>query len=386
MSTMRDDAPRAGSDRPTYEEESFESLYEEAPCGYLSTRPDGTIIRVNRTILDLTGYTREQLLYVRKFRDLLTIGGRIFYETHFAPLLAMQGAVSELALEIVRADGTTFPALVNSVLRRDARGNPSAIRTIIFDATDRRSYEQELLSARREAEAAARAKSDFVAMLSHDIRTPLSAMVSMADALQTAHAASDQAEYVRLLKSGSQSLMSLVESVLAGSKLERGKTQLDVQDFDLVALLNETVERLRIKAEEKQLELWATFDERIPGKLRGDPVKLAQVFTNLLGNAIKFTDTGWVGVAVALTHPVAEIVNIAVTIMDTGMGIDPDRTGEIFEEFTQVHEHRGRDYGGAGLGLAITKKLVELHGGTIQVRSRIGGGTIFEVSLPLPAA
>jgi PAS domain S-box-containing protein len=130
-------------------EESAEDLYEHAPCGYLSTDPRGRIVKVNQTFLDWTGYTRDELLAGRRFADLLTAGGRIYHETHYAPLLAMQGAVREIAIEIVRADGTVLPALINSTLRTDAAARPQVIRTTIFDATDRRRYEQDLLAAHR---------------------------------------------------------------------------------------------------------------------------------------------------------------------------------------------------------------------------------------------
>ncbi len=130
-------------------EDLTEDLFENAPCGYLATRPDGTIVKVNRTLEEWTGFTREQLLDGRRLKDLLSPGGRIYHETHYSPLLQMQGSVREIAVEIVRADGTRLPALINSVLRRDEDGRPRVIRTTVFDATDRRRYEQELLRARR---------------------------------------------------------------------------------------------------------------------------------------------------------------------------------------------------------------------------------------------
>jgi sigma-B regulation protein RsbU (phosphoserine phosphatase) len=138
-------------------DESAEELFEDAPCGYLTTDLGGTIVRVNRTFEAWTGLGREALLGVRRFQELLGPGGRIYYETHYAPLLQMQGWVREIAVELVRADRTTMPALVNAVVRRDAAGAPRAIRTTIFDATDRRRYEQELLRARdRERDIAGR--------------------------------------------------------------------------------------------------------------------------------------------------------------------------------------------------------------------------------------
>jgi phosphoserine phosphatase RsbU/P len=130
-------------------DESAEDLFEMAPCGYVTTAIDGTILRVNRAFEELTGRKRADLLSRRRFQDLLTPGGRIYHETHYAPLLRMQGSVREIAVEIVRPDGSTLPALVNSVLRHDDAGRPGAVRTTVFDATDRRRYEQELLKARR---------------------------------------------------------------------------------------------------------------------------------------------------------------------------------------------------------------------------------------------
>jgi phosphoserine phosphatase RsbU/P len=130
-------------------DETAEDLFENAPCGYLSTALDGTILRVNRTFEEWTGLRREQLVGARRFQELLTAGGRIYHETHYAPLLQMQGSVREIAVDIVRADGSRLPALINSVVRRDDAGRPRVIRTTVFDATDRRRYEQELLAARQ---------------------------------------------------------------------------------------------------------------------------------------------------------------------------------------------------------------------------------------------
>lgn len=137
-------------------EDSAEHLFEDAPCGYLSTLPDGTIVRVNRTFEAWTGLRREDLVGARRFQDLLSPGGRIYHETHYAPLLRMQGTVREIAVEIVRADGTRLPALINSVQHDDEHGRPQRIRTTVFDATDRRRYEDELLRARRQEQETAR--------------------------------------------------------------------------------------------------------------------------------------------------------------------------------------------------------------------------------------
>ena len=132
-------------------EDDVDELYENAPCGYLSTTPDGLVVKVNGTFLDWTGYQREDIVGQLRFADLLSRGGQIFHETHFAPMLRLQGRVREIAVEIVRADGTRLPVLVNAVLKRDAAGEPLVVRTAVFDATERREYERELLSSRQRA-------------------------------------------------------------------------------------------------------------------------------------------------------------------------------------------------------------------------------------------
>ena len=133
-------------------EETTEDLFDNAPCGYISALPDGTIVKVNQTFLNWTGYEREDINGLKRFQELLTPGGRIYYETHYSPLLSMQGAVQEIAVDIVRADGTELPALINSVVRTNEEGKPVVVRTTVFDATHRREYERELLRARKRAE------------------------------------------------------------------------------------------------------------------------------------------------------------------------------------------------------------------------------------------
>ena len=150
-------------------EDDAADLYDHAPCGYLSSLPDGTIVKVNQTFLTWTGYSREELVGRTRFQDLLSVGGRIYYETHYGPLLQMQGAAREIAVEIVRVDGRRLPALVNSVVTRDEEGRPAFVRTAVFDATERRAYERELLEARRRSEASeARAR-----LLAHTLQQSL---------------------------------------------------------------------------------------------------------------------------------------------------------------------------------------------------------------------
>jgi PAS domain S-box-containing protein len=366
---------------PALFEESAEDLYENAPCGYLSALPGGTIVRVNQTFLTWTGYRREDLVDRRRFHELLTAGGRIFHETHYAPLLRMQGAVREIALDIVCADGRRLPVLVNSVLRNDDAGNPLAIRTTVFNATDRKEYERELLRERQRAEQAAQAESDFLAMISHDIRTPLNAIMGVAHLLGLTELSAQQKKLVRILGSSSESLLHLVNQILDLSKIESGKMVLEERPVDLRELVQEIAGNFQLKAKEKGLALLIHVDERVPRGVVGDPVKLGQVLNNLVGNAVKFTSQGSVTVALGGRATEGDTVSIDFRVSDTGIGIAPDRLARIFDDFTQANYDIGLKYGGTGLGLSISRKLVEMHGSRILVESEIGRGTMFSFEL-----
>jgi PAS domain S-box-containing protein len=366
-------------------EESVEDLYDNAPCGYLSALPGGLIVKINQTFLTWTGYRREDLVGRRRFQDLLTAGGRIFHETHYAPLLRMQGAVREIAVDLLCADGRRLPALINSTLKKDEDGTPLLVRTTVFNATDRKEYERELLRERQRAEQEAKAKSDLISMISHEIRTPLNAIMGVAHLLGLTELSAQQQKFVRILRSSSESLLSLINDILDFSKIEAGKVSLEERNVDLRHLVHEIADNLRVKAEEKGLALAVHVDERMPACVFGDPIKIGQVLTNLLSNAIKFTPKGAVTVTLQVRERIADAISIDFQVADTGIGIAPDRLPHIFDEFTQANYDIGLKYGGTGLGLSISKKLVELHGSHIAVESELGRGTTFSFALRLRA-
>ncbi|HSF39175.1 MAG TPA: ATP-binding protein [Thermoanaerobaculia bacterium] len=367
--------------RAAFLEESAEDLYENAPCGYLSALAGGTIVKVNQTFLTWTGYRREDLVERKRFYDLLTAGGRIFHETHYAPLLQMQGAVRELALDLVCADGRRLPVLINSVLRKDGDGQPRLVRTTIFNATDRKEYERELVRERQRAEQAAQTKSDFLAMISHDIRTPLNAIVGVSHLLGRTELSPQQEKLVRILGSSSESLLQLVNQILDFGKIEAGKMSVEERPVDLRLLVREIADRFQLKAQEKGLALRVHVDERVPPGVVGDPVKLDQVLTNLIGNALKFTSEGSVTLALEVRATEPETASIEFRVSDTGIGVAPDRLEHIFDDFTQANYDIGLKYGGTGLGLSISRKLVEMHGSRILVESELGRGTTFSFEL-----
>ena len=364
-------------------EESVEDLYDHAPCGYLSTLPDGTIARVNQTLVDWTGFDRETLLSGTRFQALLTVGSRIYYETHYAPLLQMQGIAREIAFDVVRADGRILPVIANSVQKRSDDGAALFNRITVFDSTDRKRYERELLLARRRAEQTVKEKADLLSMLSHDIRNPLNAVMGVVQLLERSELTERQRRHLQLLKSSSDNMLRLLDRVLELSKAESSSYALANTPFDLTALVEDVVATFSPTAEAKGLQLRCSVFDGVPATVLGDPVVLRQIVTNLVGNAIKFTQSGEVVVTVHAGETTTESVTLHFAVSDTGIGIPPDRLDRIFQAFTQASDETAGTFGGTGLGLAISRKLLALHGSEVHVVSTPGEGSTFSFSVRL---
>ena len=365
--------------------ETAADLYENAPCGYLSTLPDGTILKVNETFLAWTGYERGAVVGARRFQQLLSMAGRIYHQTHLTPLLLTEGEALEVALELVCADGRRLPILVNWVQVRDEDGKARVHRLTVFNAQQRRAYELELLAERRRAEDAARIKADFLSMISHEIRTPLGAIMGVTHLLERASPNAQQARLLRIQRSSSENLLNLVNEVLDFSKIEAGQVALDPKPFSLRDLIYETASRLEVQTS-TGVALLAEVDDEIPPCLEGDAGKIGQVLVNLVGNAIKFTKEGQVCVAARLCAQTDAQCTVEISVTDTGIGIPLDRQETIFEAFTQASVDTSVRYGGTGLGLAISQSLLGLHGTAMTVDSAPGRGARFAFSLSLPLA
>lgn len=257
------------------------------------------------------------------------------------------------------------------------------IQVIIRDVSDKRLAERQLMQAKEEAEKARKAQSEFLSLMSHEIRTPLNAVVLLTDLLLLEDLSHEQLENLQSVKVSSRHLLSLVDDILDYNKIESGNIQFESQNFDIRQLVYELHNALKAKAREKNLEFFVHIDNCVPALVIGDALRLKQVLFNLISNGIKFTEKGFVSLRVNY-HKGALKEKIHFEVEDTGVGIKKDRLEAIFEKFTQAETSTTRKYGGSGLGLTISKKLVELQGGEIFARSKTGKGSVFSFWLPLP--
>ena len=267
----------------------------------------------------------------------------------------------------------------------DQRGHDGDLVNLALNITDTIRYEKNLKDARRKAEAASRAKSSFLANMSHEIRTPMNGVVGMAELLADTDLTEEQRLYADTIRNSGEALLVIINDVLDYSKIEAGKLVLHQEPFDLEHSLHELVMLMQVNARDKGLELLVDYDMFLPTRFTGDPGRIRQVMTNLMGNAVKFTQEGHVVVrVVGLPDSDDTTARLHITVEDTGIGIPADKVMHVFGEFNQVDDERNRKFEGTGLGLAISKKLIGLMGGDIWVESKEGKGSTFGFSMALP--
>jgi PAS domain S-box-containing protein len=353
-------------------EQRARSLFESQGDLIVLRDADGGITFVNDAYCELAQLPRDALIGSRFALDILAQGDTTI-ESNGTRIHDQK---------IATAFGPRWIAWREGLVRSDASA-PAEMQSVGRDVTDRTETERALGEARDQADAASRAKSRFLAMASHEIRTPLNGIIGMSGLLLDTPLTPEQMTYAKAVKTSGDALLALIEELLDYSKMEAGKIDLEHRPFALAALIEDITELLAPRAQARSLEIAAYVDERLPLQVVGDAARLRQVLLNLAGNAIKFTSTG--GVAL-IVEPGIWPDEISFLVRDTGIGIAPEARERIFREFEQADERIARNYGGTGLGLSISERIVKRMGGRIKLESQPGGGSTFEVSVPLAAA
>ena len=337
----------------------------------------------NGAVETMFGYPPEQKTSTAWWEEHIHPGDRERILASVNAVLQGDGEVWSEEYRFRRADGEYSTVVDRAYVVRDAEGSPTRMIGSMSDITGRKQYERELREAREEAERANRAKSEFLANMSHEIRTPMNGILGMAELLLDTPLDEEQREFAETVRLSGQNLMMIINDILDFSKIEAGAMRLETIDLDLRSTVEDVTVLLGGRAQDKGLELASLVEHDVPEALRGDPGRLRQILTNLLGNAVKFTDEGEVIVRVELVAEDEETATVRFEVSDTGIGISPEQQRRLFLAFTQADASTTRRYGGTGLGLAISKQLVTLMGGEMRVQSEPGGGSTFSFTVTL---
>ncbi len=362
-------------------QQEVQDLYDHAPCGYHSLDENGVFIHINQTELNWFGYTRDEMIGKMLLADLQETYSKEQFLQDFKDNLKGEG-VRNLELNLRRRDGSLLPVLVNGMLIRDENGNFKHTRSTLTDFSEQRKLLNELEKARQIAEKSVETKERFMANMSHEIRTPMNALIGFTNLLERTKLDEKQAEFVNTIKKAGDNLLTLINDLLDFSKIEAGMLRIEATTFELNGLMHSIQTLFTPKANEKRLIFDVQTSPRIPQNVIGDPTRVTQIVVNLLSNAFKFTERGYVALTTELFDDNTDFATVKITVKDTGIGIEKRELSRVFERFQQAQDDTTRLYGGSGLGLAIVKSLAEAMGGFVEVDSKLGFGSTFSVVLP----
>lgn len=351
----------------------LDPLLDTAPCGFVRLNDAGTMVAVNQTLATTLGYTRVELQgwHVQK---ILPAGGRVFYNTHVYPLLKMHGAAEEIYLPLRTQDGESVPMLLNAI-RRSA-GDEEVNDCIFVRMIQRHKFEDELVHARRVAEEASASKGRFLSMMSHDLRTPLTAIIGYAQLLEQALRNNEEAEHAMAIVQAAREVSRLIDDVLSFAQLESGRVSVRSTTVPITHAIDRAAMLVRLRMEEGGLSFAASGCEGITVWADGD--RLQQILLNLLSNALKFTPPGGRVEIRCESHD----GRVQIIVADSGIGIPEDQMERIFEPFVQLEPGAVAAAHGVGLGLAISRDLARAMDGDLKAARSAHGGASFIVDLP----
>ena len=361
-------------------EDRSRSILDHLEDAYSEVDLRGTYTFVNDAYCRLFNRTRDEVVGASY---------KHFYLQHSAELRDAFQRVYQTGRPIKSFEHEFQPGRYNELaiwLKRDKNGEPIGFACSIRDCTERKLYEKALGDAKEAAEAANKAKSSFLANMSHEIRTPMNGILGMTELALSTDLTPEQREFLGMVKSSADSLLVILNDILDYSKIEADKIVLDPVNFNLCELVGDAMKSMAVLAHKKGLELAFDVAPEVPQDLVGDATRLRQVLLNLIGNAIKFSDSGEVLLQVKVQGSGDGLVTLLFTVRDTGIGISPEKQSRLFQPFEQVDASTTRNYGGTGLGLAISRRLVELMAGTMRVESTPGMGSTFSFTVQLGLA
>ncbi len=366
-------------------EKRFRQIFESFPDLYYRVDLQGTLQLVSPSVTRLSGYQPEELI------------GKpvtIFYADErerevFLAELHKKGRIENYPQKFLRKNRQVIDGSISAHVVFDDRGNPIGIEGTVRDVTEQRSTEKKLKEAKKQADAANLAKSEFIANMSHEIRTPMNTIMGFSELLSALVKDEKQKSYLQAIKTGGQHLSRLIEDILDLSKIEAGKIELEAAPTNLLNLFSEIEQIFSSEIAKKQLEFIKRLefiadipDRRAPTLLL-DETRLRQVLLNLVGNAVKFTDEGYIKLFCQMGQSAknANGIDLVISVADTGIGVPDSQKEQIFESFRQYNGQLNRKYGGTGLGLAVSKRLVEMMGGKISLKDNVDGGSVFTLHI-----
>lgn len=361
-------------------EEKYRGILENMELGILEVDNDGIVVRAYDRFCAMTGYSQSELMGKDALEILVPQEQRYILMQQTADRAVGKAAVYEV--QLIKKSGEKIWVLISGAPIFDSNQNIVGTIGLHYDITSRKKSMAELSKAKSQAEAAKEAEKQFLANVSHEMRTPLNAILGMTNLLKGTRLTNEQSEYLEMLDSSSNMLHSLITDILDISKIDAGEVKINKESFNLITVLNVIIRTFSIRMENQPVVVEFIHNEGDNLWINGDLLLFKQILNNLIGNACKFTKKGSVSCKLVVEKIDDYKILVNIDIVDTGIGIAEDEQDLIFQKFKQGSNNKEEQYSGTGLGLVITKKLVELQGGTINLKSQLGKGSVFGISIP----